>query len=402
MKNMIKILFPICVIFLFGCRGEDDVEPANEKTFVRYLGTADNNTAVLALETSDGFALLSNVEREEAAEGFQGTRKIKFMRTDSYGHVYPGLAGEQDYPENGDWQAASFIELPNTNPGYLIIGESIKSNGLAELLLLQLSQDLTLVRSLTIKAPDTTASFHGRAVMIDKSSGNYLLLGSVTKDPALTENDMVVIMVDTNFSTVWTTEYGAGLSSTINRLYMNDSQNILWGGSVRNFQSSRYDVRLIKVPFQSPSSINGAPVGDPGYDEIAFDFCNTFGGWAFTGSMNENDLESIFVMKVSNDGIFLSKTSLEGSKGVSISATNDSGVVMLGEVNTTDKSTDLTLAKLNAFGDQVWQHRFGGADRQEAASVRQTSDRGYLVFGTTYFVNEKKLMLMKLDGNGEL
>lgn len=400
MKKLCKILFLMLVTLLVSCKGEDDVAPANESTFVRYLGTVDNNSAVLALETPQGFALLSNSESE------QGIQKIRLTQTDPFGHVLSD--GEKNYPGSGEnsenWKAASFIKLES---GYLIVGDRIHANGTTDLLLFQTDDNgdpmenrKTIITTQDVLPGASGLSLHGRAVMQD-TDGNYLVLAHITGDPSPTEEDMIVVRIGQDFSLMWTKKYGAGLSTTISRIYSVDSNEgpqLLWGGSVRNATSNRFDVRLIKVPAERESVIVGGPMGEPDFDETAFDLCKSIGGWAFTGATNVGGTDAILVMKVT--GTTAQSFTLEGSRGVSISSTNDAGLVVLGE--TFGQASDLTIAKLSLSGSVLWQHNYGGSDRQEAASVRQTSDGGYLVFATTYFVNEKKLMLIKLDRNGKL
>jgi hypothetical protein len=412
---MKKILFFCVIISVCGCKTEGDVEPANESTFIRYLGTEDNNSAVLAFETTDGFSLLSNAESEG------GDRKIKFTQTDLYGHT----VWEQNYPSvKRNWSAASFIETTDSqlpNSGYLIIGDSIKGNGITDLLLLKIDKQGTLIDSVTISAPNSLISLHGRAVMKDPADGNYIVLGNATGDPSPV-NDMFVAKLDADDLSIimWSKEYGAGLSTTTNRIYFNNNQNLFWGGSVR---TPSYDVRLVQVPIGSQSPITGNNIGSPQFDENALDFCQSFGGWAFTGSFKKYDTEDIFVLKVDSKGDTIRYTPFaekdydvrypkdvgafkgydgQNEKGVSITSTKDDGFVVLGQVSTATKSEDLTIVKLDATGKKVWQYNYGGADRQEAASVRETSDGSYLIFGTTYFINEKKLMLIKVNRDGKL
>jgi hypothetical protein len=42
MKKIFVFLF---IVSLIGCKTEEDVGPATDKTFIRFLGTQDNNQA---------------------------------------------------------------------------------------------------------------------------------------------------------------------------------------------------------------------------------------------------------------------------------------------------------------------------------------------------------------------
>ena len=78
--------------------------------------------------------------------------------------------------------------------------------------------------------------------------------------------------------------------------------------------------------------------------------------------------------------------------------------MILGTVGSERTQQDLYLTKRNAIdGEKIWDVTYGSEDREEGASVRTTSDGSYLVFGTVYFGDRvRKLMLMKVKQNGQL
>lgn len=66
---------------------------------------------------------------------------------------------------------------------------------------------------------------------------------------------------------------------------------------------------------------------------------------------------------------------------------------------------DIYLIKTDAFGDKQWEKTFGGSDWDEAYSVQQTTDGGYIIAGRTYKSTywgpyESKVYLMKTDSLG--
>ena len=89
-----------------------------------------------------------------------------------------------------------------------------------------------------------------------------------------------------------------------------------------------------------------------------------------------------------------------------IQQTNDSGYIMCGatEESGTVNSDDLWLIKLAANGSKDWDTTFGGLGYEEARSVQQTTDGGYIMTGyTSSFGNgSKDVYLIKTDGNGNI
>ena len=47
-------------------------------------------------------------------------------------------------------------------------------------------------------------------------------------------------------------------------------------------------------------------------------------------------------------------------------------------------SRDMWLIKLDSNGNPVWQKTYGGPESDEARSIKQTADGGYLVAGKYY------------------
>ncbi len=71
--------------------------------------------------------------------------------------------------------------------------------------------------------------------------------------------------------------------------------------------------------------------------------------------------------------------------------TSDGGYVFTGSTNSTDgdvsglhsRNTDAWLVKLNSLGKLLWQKCLGGIDDDDASSIVQSSDKGYVIAGRT-------------------
>jgi hypothetical protein len=81
-------------------------------------------------------------------------------------------------------------------------------------------------------------------------------------------------------------------------------------------------------------------------------------------------------------------TRVYGGDGVeaamSVQQTTDSGYVMLGSTSSFGVTIqDFYLVKTDANGDTMWTRTYGTAAKDQAVSVRQTSDGGYIMAGVT-------------------
>lgn len=103
-----------------------------------------------------------------------------------------------------------------------------------------------------------------------------------------------------------------------------------------------------------------------------------------------------YIVKFNKDGTVKWQKLLGGSKGevaLSIKQTSDGGYIVTGRSESTDgdlKNTvfhglaDYWVVKLNENGDIVWQKCFGGNGFDEAYSIIQTSEGGYIITGFAY------------------
>ena len=114
--------------------------------------------------------------------------------------------------------------------------------------------------------------------------------------------------------------------------------------------------------------------------------------------------------------VYLVKTDVNGNKlwektfggadkdrAFSVQQTSDGGYIIVGETQSFGAGgQDVYLIKTNANGNKLWEKTFGGADTDYASSVQQTSDGGYIMAGTTlsFGAGGADVYLIKTDTNG--
>jgi len=89
----------------------------------------------------------------------------------------------------------------------------------------------------------------------------------------------------------------------------------------------------------------------------------------------------------------------------SIQQTSDGGYIVAGMTWSYGKeSRDLWVLKLTFEGDIEWQKTYGGALGEEAYSIQQTNDGGYIVAGCTdsYGAGKHDFLIIKLSSNGDI
>jgi hypothetical protein len=136
------------------------------------------------------------------------------------------------------------------------------------------------------------------------------------------------------------------------------------------------------------------------------DFANsvqqtTDGGYIIAGRSDSNDGDvtgnhgdlDFWVVKLSEDGSLQWQKSFGGSgidEAESIRQTADGGYIIAGnslsyggDVTDNHGYVDLWVVKLSDVGSLQWQKTYGGSRYESVFSVRQTSDGGYIIAGYT-------------------
>lgn len=101
----------------------------------------------------------------------------------------------------------------------------------------------------------------------------------------------------------------------------------------------------------------------------------------------------VWVVKLNALGVMEWRKCFGGTStdnGMSIDQTADGGYVAVGRTFSTDGQitdnsggTDLWIVRMSATGDLLWQKTFGGSGTEQANSVAQTTDGGYIIAGYT-------------------
>jgi len=87
-----------------------------------------------------------------------------------------------------------------------------------------------------------------------------------------------------------------------------------------------------------------------------------------------------------------------------VQQTIDSGYIIAGftQPDETTGATDILIIKTDADGNKIWDKTFGGNGYEEAYSVQQTNDGGYVLAGDTdsYGIGYGEGLIIKTDADG--
>jgi uncharacterized delta-60 repeat protein len=155
-------------------------------------------------------------------------------------------------------------------------------------------------------------------------------------------------------------------------------------------------------------------------------FAKTYGGadWELAYSVQHTSDGGYIVagytysLGVDSGDIFLIKTDANGNlqwaktyrgtdwdEAYSVQQTSDGGYIVAGWTSSFGAGgSDIFLIKTNANGNIQWAKTYGGTSYDWAYSVQQTSDGGYIVAGTTWSFGAggSDIFLIKTDANGNI
>jgi uncharacterized delta-60 repeat protein len=132
-------------------------------------------------------------------------------------------------------------------------------------------------------------------------------------------------------------------------------------------------------------------------------------GW--TGSFGAGSYD-VWVLKLQANGDIAWQKTYGGTswdEAASIQQTADGGYVVAGLTDSfgagdPDAGPDFWVLKLQTNGDIDWQKTYGETSWDEAASIQQTADGGYIVAGQTYSFGAGggDFWVLKLQANGDI
>lgn len=151
---------------------------------------------------------------------------------------------------------------------------------------------------------------------------------------------------------------------------------------------------------QAPTIEWETNLGGSGLWDYAYDVRQTTDdGYIVAGHSNSvnfdvggnNGDDDYWVVKLDSNGNIQWETNLGGSmedQAFAIKQTTDGGYIVAGssqsnngDVGSNNGNSDMWVVKLNATGNIQWENNYGGSGNEEAWNIEQTTDGGYIVAG---------------------
>ncbi len=259
--------------------------------------------------------------------------------------------------------------------------------------------------------PAWDKSFGGKgndsaASVIQNSNGEYVIAGT-TSSYGAGGSDAWLIITDSKGNWLWDKAFGGRGNDLAASVIQTSDGGYTIAGTTSSHGAGGSDAWLIKTNSKG-NWLWDKTFGGKG-DDLAASVIQTFdGGYIIAGTTSSYGAggSDVWLIKTDHKGNWLWDKPF-GGKGndsaASVIQTSDDGYIIAGTTSSYGAgSSDAWLIKTDSKGNLLWDKAFGGKDNDSATSVKQISDDGYIIAGTTssYGAGGSDIWLIKTDPKG--
>jgi hypothetical protein len=268
-----------------------------------------------------------------------------------------------------------------------------------------LSMSFTILLSTPVMASEMWQQNYGgpnddRAYSMVQTSDGGLALAGFTMSYGAGLLDFYLIKTDGSGNLSWNQTYGGAGSEVANSLVQTSDGGYALAGATESFGAGGSDFWLVKT------DTNGNMMWNQTYGGTDFDGAQSVvqtsdGGFALAGrtdSFGAGHYDFWLVKTDANGNMIWNKTygGTDHDEATSLMQTSDEGYVLAGSANSFDNG-GVWLVKTDVSGNMIWNKTYGQQIDKKAQSVIETSDGGYALTGTGGYV-----WLIKTNGNGDI
>ncbi len=243
------------------------------------------------------------------------------------------------------------------------------------------------------------------------TDGGYIMAG-YTKSFGIQYYDAILLKTDANGDTLWTKTYGGLGSDYGNTVTQTNDGGYIMAGYTTKTTISGDTASMYLVKTDAQGNLQWQKLLGAG-NQVTDAYCikqTADKGFVITGYTNgfgeiNGDAFLIKTDSLANP-VFTKTYGYKGADwGNSIWLTNDGGYIIGGSYSTDSTSIDIDtyIIKTDANGDTLWTRTFGGTSSDYGQSIKQTTDGGYILGGyTNSFGNGSyDALLIKVNANGD-
>jgi hypothetical protein len=291
--------------------------------------------------------------------------------------------------------------------GYIITGTTESfGNGTQSVYLIKTDENGIEQWSQTFEGTDDQ---WGNTVQQTSDEG-YVIIGGAESFGA-GERDVYLIKTDANGDSLWTKTIGGAGQDEGKSVQQTTDGGYIISGDTQSSGNGGEDVYLIKTDSNGVEQWNNTFGGTD--NDGSFSVQQTIdGGYIIAGYTFSfgNGSVDVYLIKTDENGLEQWSQTFGGTDedwSWSSQQTADGGYIISGETESFGNGgIDVYLIKTNSNGVEQWSNTFGGLNNDggcyEASFARQTIDGGYIITGYTesFGAGQKDGYLIKTDANG--
>ncbi|MEN8928778.1 MAG: T9SS type A sorting domain-containing protein [Flavobacteriales bacterium] len=287
--------------------------------------------------------------------------------------------------------------------GYMVVGEAHAfGSGASDIFTLKLNATGDTVWTKTYGGLNSDYSYK----VIQLRDSGYILSG-YTETYGLGIRDVYVMRLDKMGDTLWAKAYGGNGIDGCNDMVQTLDGGFALVGNTFSFGEGVSDVYVVKI------NENGNLKWAKAYGGFFNDFGNAIAATSDSGLVISGSTESfgtgqrdVYVIKIDSTGTLLWSKALGGTEnesGKSIQELPNKDIVVFGNTRSYGSGfEDYYFIRLNQAGDTVMTKVYGGTSIDFGESIKQTSDKGFVMAGFTNSFNtwNYDIYLVKTDSSG--
>jgi len=220
------------------------------------------------------------------------------------------------------------------------------------------------------------------------SDGGYIVAGG-TYSFGAGGCDIYLIKTDSSGNEQWEKTFGGSLDDWATSVQQTSDGGYIIAGPTSSFGAGGDDVYLVKTDFGGNEQWEKTFGGS--LDDWATSVQQTSdGGYIITGDTYSfgAGMTDVYLVRTDSSGNMLWYKTFGGSRygdsAFSVQQTSDGGYIIAGDTSSFGDGKRVYLVRTDSSGNMLWYKTFGGSGHDEAFSVQQTSDGGYIIAEDTY------------------
>jgi uncharacterized delta-60 repeat protein len=249
----------------------------------------------------------------------------------------------------------------------------------------------------------------GRSIQQTTDGGYIVASDPVHWDTPDYDYDISVSKLTSNGDIEWYKTYRGSENDNAYSIQQTTDGGYVVAGETESFGAGNSDIWILKL------ASDGTIEWQKTYGGYASDGASSIqqtvdGGYVVAGQSISfgTGISDIWVLKLASDGTVEWQKTYGGSQkdeAYSVQQTSDGGYVVAGQTDSFGAgNADIWILKLVSDGTIEWQKTYGGYASDTASSIQQTIDGGYIVAGITetYGVGMPDILILKLSSNGDI